>query len=206
MTIQDIYTTYHIPKHLQDHMLQVAAISSYIWTHRTSDTPLDLKRTITAWLIHDLGNLVKFDFDTMPNIFQDDIDIYRDLQKKWHDIYGTDDIQATLAIAKEIWIPSKTMSMIMDTDEYDGIEDLLFHYSDRRVWPYGVLSIEQRMQNLRQRYPNKLRLQDGTRQANLALRKHEEQLLFTHCSLEPDDINDESISTILEELRSWEIV
>ena len=61
------------------------------------------------------------------------------------------------------------------------------------------------MQNLRDRYPNKLRLQDGTRQANLALRKHEEQLLFSHCSLSPEDITDESIAGIMEELKEWEI-
>ena len=40
----------------------------------------------------------------MPDIFQEDIQTYKTLQTQRHTKYGTDDIQATFAIAKEIGI------------------------------------------------------------------------------------------------------
>jgi len=63
MTIQQIYDHYDIMPSLQLHMLRVTAVAAMIV--ESFNQPLDKNNIIKACLLHDMGNIVKFDFNYM---------------------------------------------------------------------------------------------------------------------------------------------
>lgn len=87
-----------------------------------------------------------------------------------------------------------------------GIEDvawIIAYYADLRVSPYGVVSIEERISDAAQR--NATRLQHMTIQENITSSKHEEELLFSLCTLNPNDITQEYVDSALEKMREYDI-
>jgi hypothetical protein len=79
-------------------------------------------------------------------------------------------------------------------------------YCDDRVGPFGVISLEERLEDLRTRYAH----YDNTSQSDArnafenALRQIEKQI-FAKCKIKPEDINDETVKPIIEELRNFMI-
>ncbi|USN54769.1 MAG: HD domain-containing protein [Candidatus Peribacteria bacterium] len=63
-SIQDIYTQYQIPPSLQEHMLRVAAVAEQICLHSSQE--IDHATIVTAALLHDMGNIIKFNLDKLP--------------------------------------------------------------------------------------------------------------------------------------------
>ena len=80
-------------------------------------------------------------------------------------------------------------------------------YSDLRVSPVGVVSLEDRLSDGKKRYVdqlnNKYSLADFKRLASYANKV--EQQIFEHCKIKPEDINDKTVSPLLEKLRDFEI-
>ena len=65
MKVVEVYKKFGIPPNLQEHMLRVFEVTSYIEKHWKGETvDWDLAKKIA--LLHDLGNVVKFDFDKHP--------------------------------------------------------------------------------------------------------------------------------------------
>jgi HD superfamily phosphodiesterase len=56
-----IYKKYYIPLNLQKHMLEVASVAEIICDNCKED--LNKEEIIASCLIHDLGNIIKMDFD-----------------------------------------------------------------------------------------------------------------------------------------------
>jgi HD-GYP domain-containing protein (c-di-GMP phosphodiesterase class II) len=69
MIIQTIYDTYNIPAHLQLHMLRVAAIVQNICQEWKTQN-MDVQQLITVALLHDLGNIVKFNMTLYPTVWE----------------------------------------------------------------------------------------------------------------------------------------
>jgi len=61
-TITEIYEHYNIPPWLQEHMLRVSAVSSII-CDQLGDK-VRKHEVVSACLLHDMGNIIKFDFDS----------------------------------------------------------------------------------------------------------------------------------------------
>ena len=67
MKIKDIYSKYNIPPNLQLHMFRVAAFADILCdNHKKVD--FDKEIIIKSCLLHDLGNIIKFDFDNFPEL------------------------------------------------------------------------------------------------------------------------------------------
>src|SRR5205823_967909 len=62
MNILEIYKKYQIMPQLAEHQLRVAAVASLICENFQGD--IDMQNIVTACLLHDMGNIVKFNFDT----------------------------------------------------------------------------------------------------------------------------------------------
>ncbi len=56
--ISEIYEEYKIMPNLREHQLRVAAVAAQICDN--FNKPLNKKEIITACLLHDMGNIIKF--------------------------------------------------------------------------------------------------------------------------------------------------
>ena len=65
--ITDIYNEYKIMPHLQMHQLRVAAVASVICD--SIDFDLDKNLVITTCLLHDMGNVIKFNLNQTKSVF-----------------------------------------------------------------------------------------------------------------------------------------
>jgi 5'-deoxynucleotidase YfbR-like HD superfamily hydrolase len=70
MIIQDIYNSFKILPSLQLHMLRVAAVTQEVCKQIYTQLPVTSETLITIALLHDLGNLVKFDMTLFPDLFE----------------------------------------------------------------------------------------------------------------------------------------
>ena len=62
--ISEIYEEYKIMPNLREHMLRVAGAASLICDNFTE--PLNKEEIISACLLHDMGNIIKFKLDYFP--------------------------------------------------------------------------------------------------------------------------------------------
>lgn len=65
MTIKEIYKMFRVPPNLQEHMIRVAKVARFIFDHWVGPK-LDWQKLEKICLLHDLGNVVKFDLDRYP--------------------------------------------------------------------------------------------------------------------------------------------
>jgi hypothetical protein len=212
--ILDIYKEYKITPGLQMHQLRVAAVAAQICD--SIDAVVDRKFLITASILHDMGNIVKFDLTQTQSIFgSPDTEIYN-LQKTQNEFikkYGVDEHEATANILREIGLPEKIiqltsrisfLNVCVDKDKDDWVLKIL-QYADLRVGPMGVLSFKERTDEGKKRYANRSTLSEEERNKLLACGRELEEQIFSKCKIKPEDINDESVKPLIEELRNFEI-
>ncbi len=159
MTTKEIYEKYKIPPNLQTHMLRVAGVAKII-TQNWKGEKIDEISIIEGCLVHDMGNIVRFNFDNTDMLDDpENIDYWRDVQKEFRDKYGWDEHHVTVSICEEMNLPQIVIDIAGDLD-WLGIDNVLkdknFNlviatYSDMRVGPYGILSVEERIANIRAR-------------------------------------------------------
>jgi len=194
-------------------MLRVAGVCQMICDH-WSGTKIDRNTLISAALLHDMGNLVKYTFDITTNTILQWLDTkeLKKQQKIMIEKYGDDDHAANIAICKELEV-DKNIIKLVDAVEFNNLSvftleknilEILLIYSDLRVWPFGILSILWRLEEAFIRYKRIDRLWEG--KAALKLWTKHENIIFAHCSILPTDIHDESITPLLEHLRWFDIV
>lgn len=115
MKISDIYKKYGIPPNLQEHMLRVYAIVSLTEKHWVGKN-IDWKQAKKVALLHDLGNIVKFDFDQHPEFLGDEqknVERWKKVQKKIIDKYGSDDHKATEKMLEDIGMDKDNIKIIL---------------------------------------------------------------------------------------------
>ena len=217
MIIQDIYDQYHIPHTLQQHMLRVAWVCKKILDNR-KDITFNKEEIVTAALLHDMWNIVKFDLDNIPPELEDmykelDVKELRIAQTKIISLFGSEEHTANMGIAKEIWASNEVVEIIGKINftrlknEHDTytIPQIIVKYWDLRVWPYGIISVAERLREAAIRY-NKSDWMQKTLQENIQFVQQVEENIFSHCTLSPQDITDENINPLLEDLRGFDIV
>jgi len=216
MNIQDIYDRYKVMPSLQLHMYRVAAVATHICRHWTW-AQIDQKDIITTLLFHDIWNILKFDLSLYPDFLEPEGEEYWTQVQRETKKYGISEHEATLAIAKEVWIPNSAYTLLYEQEHNYleqnaktwSLEVKICEYCDMRVTPHGVVSIEERMNDLKHRDMKNhgWTLEEVTQKHASCLRWWQsiEQELFAQCSLIPEGITDKVIIDIMEELKSWEI-
>jgi 5'-deoxynucleotidase YfbR-like HD superfamily hydrolase len=215
--ILDIYKDYKIMPHLQMHQLRVAAVVAMICDNISIE--VDKESLVKAALIHDMGNVVKFDLNHTKKVFnltEEEIEDIKGVKDEFMKKYGEDDHEANTKIATEITDSEKVL-LLIDKNNFKNIcatlagsnsELKILKYSDNRVGPLGILSYDDRMEEASKRYDDhemEDRFKLHNRDELVGCGKSIEQQLFSHCSIIPEDINTESVAPYIELLKNWEI-
>lgn len=214
--ILDIYKEYKIMPNLAMHQLRVASVIYLIINNLNIKVDEDV--AIQAGLLHDMGNIIKFDLNYFPEFSKPlGLEYWQNIQNEYIKKYGRDEHKATQDILKELNVNQKVIDideqmvfgLLCDNKDKENWELKLLHYADMRVGPYGIISYEERMEDARKRYEKKLddemTREVGRRELLLSCGKDIERQIFANCKIKPEDINDESVKKIIEELKSFEI-
>jgi len=215
-TAQEIYDAYSIMPSLQLHQLRVASAGKMICDSFSS--PLDSQAVILACLFHDMGNIIKFDFKWLVEFLEPEgLEYWQSQKDEYIQKYGADEHVATNKMAQEIGL-SKDVQTLIDETRFSRLEaardnasfeQKIVKYSDLRAGPHGILSLDARLEEGRTRYAerkgyNTPEGRERYRVSTVAAREIEKQL-FAHCSIKAEDINDETVATLIEELRNYSI-
>jgi hypothetical protein len=209
--ILDIYKEYRIPANLQAHQLRVAAVAAMICENSSLD--IDKKSFITACLLHDMGNIVRFNLERFPEYNEPEgLEYWQNVQNEYRAQYGNNEHEATLMIMAELGVPDAVSSCIVGTAlmaERDSIEGLpfpkkIFCYVDNRVAIYGVASLEEKNKDYENRYQHEPDFAKNVinRRRNLS---EIEQEIFKYCSIKPEDIDSVSVERHVETLKEYSI-
>ena len=209
MNILEIYNKYHLPENLQMHMLRVAACSSLI-INNWNGPDIDKQAIIRVCLLHDMGNMVKIQENESKDIE------FLKTRRKYYDKYGTDDHKINLEIGKNEGLTEKELTILdgkrsrknEETLKSNSYERKICAYCDQRVAPDGVVSIKERLEDAKVRYKNKpLSVWSNEEKANhlIDCSLGIEKQIMEHCTLNPEDINDESVKEYIEKLKEYDI-
>ncbi len=213
-TVREIYSAYRIMPSLGLHQLRVAAVAKTICDNFPE--PLDKREILVACLLHDMGNIIKFDLNYFPeHLKPEGLEYWQKVKDEYVEKYGRSEHHATQTIAREAGISERAFLYLCAVG-YQNLEhalrDASFEkkicaYADMRVNPYGVCSIEERISEGRNRYagrkdkemsPERLQTLDD------ALRELERQI-FGKMKIKPEDISEEGSKNIIAELEDFKI-
>lgn len=162
--ITDIYLEYEIPSNLQEHMLRVAAVGQIVADSWIAKDEINDSFLISALLLHDMGNILKFDLSNPSQLSTEDLSWLKRVQQKYQEKYGCDEHYATIKIAQELHLPPKIVEML-GMKENDAFRSSTHYallspdwslkikaYADLRVGPHTILTIDERFDDILVRY------------------------------------------------------
>ncbi len=219
MNILEIYKKYRIMPQLIEHQLKVAGVAKLVCDNLEQEADAD--NIISACLLHDIGNIIKFDLaitdKLLPGRFsREDLAFWQGIKEEFAVKYGKDEHHASLKIIREIGVSERVAELVDCIGFQNGKSNAesgdwgkeICAYSDMRVGPGGVISLGQRFQDLRVRYDHKHRLMGGNENLRLefeaGLRQIEDQL-FEKCRIKPEEITEEKVVAETEKLKNFEL-
>jgi HD domain-containing protein len=187
LSFKEIYSHFRIMPDLQTHMLRVAHVAEVILANWMG-SQINKTEIISALLLHDLGNIVKFDLSKD--------EYWQKIQQETIERYGSSvDHVVTAKMLKEINVDDRLQALVahmgFDNLSYvlgsNDIDLKICTYADLRVAPFGIVGIQERFSDLRKRYqgkPFESRYSLQNEEKALAL-EHE---IFQYISLPPTQI------------------
>jgi len=210
-TISEIYKEYKIFPRLENHMLRVAAVASIICD--SIDFEIDKEKILTACLLHDMGNILKSKLDYFPDFNEDELKYWQKVKDEYIKKYGEDEHEANIEIAKELGVSQEVIdimnlnrfSLICQNKASNDIYIKIMQYADNRVGPSGILSYEGRMNEAKERYKDTKDFIEENRLKLASCGKEIEKQIFSKCKIRPEDINDETVASIVLALKDFVI-
>jgi hypothetical protein len=215
-TVQELYDAYRIMPGLQLHQLRMAAVAKTLCDNSTRE--IDEHAVLLACLFHDMGNIIKSDLTIFPEFLEPEGESHwRLVQRDFIQKYGEDTHVANVRIAHEIGLPSAAISLIdgigfsrlVQIAERGSFEQMLCEYGDLRTGPHGVLSLDGRAYEGRERYkgrPGHAVSESEERFTVLLAAAHEvEKKVFAEATIAPDDITEQSVRGLFPELREYKV-
>lgn len=218
--IGDIYRDYKIMPQLATHQMRVAGMACAIIDALEGSAflpPVHRDETVSACLLHDMGNILKFDLTALPEFLEPEgLAYWEGVKAEYAAKYGSDEHAATSAIAGEVGVSALTREYIeafgfskAEAAARDGsIEKKICCYADQRVAPYGVVSLSGRMEEARVRYAGRsFRESDPAFAARqfAALGEIERQI-FAHAAIMPDAVTDDMCKKYFQALEHFALV
>ena len=208
--ITQIYSEYKIMPTLQQHQLRVAGVAKQICDAISES--IDKEGVVNVCLVHDMGNIIKFDLTYFPDFVQPEgLEYWQGVKDEYIQKYGSEEHVATEMICKEIglsdtqteYLQAIGFSRVKKALASDSLEKKICCYADQRVGPRGVLSIQERLVDGHKRYAgrkDKAVASDQFEELAAALQALEQDII-SHASILPTDITDASIAPIIESLK-----
>lgn len=200
---------------LQQHMLNVAGVALIICNNFHGN--LDKNLILSTCLLHDMGNPVKFNFKTYPKkVSKKQIHEALKTREYFRRTWGETAEDATKRIITEMGVSKKISNLINKMGfanaykiyKSKNYELKICEYSDLRVSPSGVVSMEKRIDEGVKRYAisfkNRGLDQKGIAENTDILKKVEKQI-FTKSRIKPEDIIKESVKKYQKELLEYKI-
>lgn len=218
MLIRDIYETYEVPPWLQTHQVRVAVVGKIVAEVSTQD--IDSNLIISTCLLHDIGAIVKFDFgpllqDKMKGLCPAaDLPHWIAVQEKIRARYGHEEHEATGNIIAELgFTDALALFGDMGFSEMHRIlaagnrTAMIAQYADMRVGPYGILPLEERVNEVIERYADvpswKARVDES--RTYLPLAREMETRLFDGIQLQPEAIDNLTAAPAVAALWEYEL-
>ncbi len=165
MDIDSIYEKYQIPPNLRRHMKLVARVGRRIADCCSQKIQgIDPEFVERLCLVHDMGNILKFDFspETVRRIGPENPEKWIRVKEQFQKKYGNNELEATLQICREAGFlkEAEYLERLFHLKKYEDVlnEDWVLKilvYADLRVSPYGIVSLDERIRDLCERYRNK---------------------------------------------------
>jgi hypothetical protein len=215
MNIIDIYKKYRVPSNLSRHMLTVAKIVLFIKSHwKNESIKINWDILLKSALLHDLGNIVKFDLEKHPEIFQaegEDIGYWKEVQKEMIDKYGVDDHAATRRMLVELKadnrmieiILSKTFGNSKEIAAENNWHTKILLYADLRVAPHGIMTLNDRLEELIKRSTRYSRRPDFPELIEAA--RNIEKQIQEKVNFPLSEISDDSVKNTAENIENTDI-
>ena len=213
MRIINIYSKFAITPNLQEHMIRVAKVVKFIKNHWTGPH-VDWDEVFKAALLHDVGNIVRFNFDKYPQFLGEEIkrvDYWKEKQNEIIAKYGTDDHDATKKMLEEINIPqslidiiqSKSFGKSIELSKSDNWIVKLLYYGDSRVMPNGIGTLDERLTDVTQRIG---KYRDDPNLPNLVTAcKEIEKQIQHNTNIDLSQITDDTVSKNDKEFLEMEV-
>lgn len=101
MTVREIYNNYKIMPTLRLHQLRVAAVGQIICDSIPDFK--DTKEVVVTCLLHDMGNIIKFDLNYFPEFLKPEgLEYWQKVKEEYIQKYGNDEHHATQSIIAEL--------------------------------------------------------------------------------------------------------
>lgn len=216
LSVAELYRRHEVPPNLQRHMLRAAAVAEMI-LDAWRGPAVDRRRVRRVLLVHDIGNIVKADYDRRPDMLEEEqgrVEHWRAVQARLRERFGADDALATATLARESGLDARELALLarMSFDRNDAIlagddfEDKIAAYADQRVAPRGILSVRARLDEARERYRDAPgAFMASARAAHLIeCAPRIEAQIFARCDVAPDAIHDRSAAPHVRRLSTSE--
>lgn len=206
ITYQKVYDMFDIFPFLQLHQLRVAKVVKQICSQLSVDINTDL--VIACALLHDMGNIVKINFNSplakqALRFSEHDVKYWETIKQNHINNFGEFAHIATTNILKKLTVDKEILDLvnfsswqnIQEIIDGDNFEAKVLVYSDYRVVPDGVSSLDTRLSDLRRRYSTKAEWDDSEfEKTHNTYHILEKQLIEK--GLIPKNITDDSIASI----------
>jgi len=208
-TIQDIYNQYDIMPNLREHMFRVAAVGEMIVDH--GNFSIDKDEIISALLLHDIGNIIKFELEAFPDFLEPQgLNYWQNIQQKNKEKYGESEYIAHEMIVRELGMSGKIISLVKSVGfsvmcnnvQSNDWQEKICNYADLRVNPYGTASLNDRMKDGRTRY--RIAKKDERWDLVECAQQLEKQI-FEQCDINPEDITDDAIAGYMEKYLTYQL-
>jgi hypothetical protein len=209
--ISEIYSEYKIMPNLQEHMLRVAAVAAMVCDNLNET--VEKEDIIKACLLHDMGNIIKFDLNYFPEFTEKEgLKYWQEVKNQYIKKYGDNEDEATIKILEGLslsrniieLVSKMRFSLLCEHAEGGDLNVKIVHYADSRVGPYGILSYDERMEDGNKRYKNhKDSLLEEERLKLVECGREIERQIFSKCKIKPEYINDETAEPIISNLRDF---
>ena len=198
---------------LQEHMLRVTGVAFLICDNL--EKSIARESVITACLIHDIGNIVKFKLEVFPEFLKPKgLRYWEKVQENFIRKHGKDDYQATYNILKEIGVDPRVFKIIKSMEfkrapsnaKHKNFEMKICQYSDLRVTPFGITSLNKRLREVQNRFMRNKGIDEKEYSLLATSMRIIEKQIFDHCKIKPSDIKDENVNPFMEKLENFEII
>jgi hypothetical protein len=217
-SISSIYDRFEVPHNLRMHMYRAGAIAELVCDNWTGPQ-INKNDIIATSLIHDLGNIVRFDLETpvgrslLDKDQLNNLDGLKKLRDRIRERYGTKDLDVTKKMAEELGVSDRLMFILEHGSQAFADQKLLesedwdfkIHaYTDFRVGPFGIMTLKERFEEYRKRKEAMIRA-GGTKswtythldEIMVSAIKLEKEII-AYSKLSAEEINDASVQPYLD--------